>query len=80
MALYNVQSISRHDVGPLLVQPVERQSLAFLTATIVRTHASPEATRRCSGQGWTDQLVATPLEQCQWAGFHGDPAPSAEVR
>lgn len=39
MALYNAQPISRHDVGPLLVQPVERQSLAFLTATIVRTDA-----------------------------------------
>jgi HK97 family phage major capsid protein len=37
VALYNAQPISRHDVGPLLVQPVERQSLAFLTATVVRT-------------------------------------------
>ncbi len=37
MALYNVQPISRHDVGPLLVQPVERASVAFLTSTTVRT-------------------------------------------
>ncbi len=37
MPLYNVQPISRHDVGPLLVQPVERASIAFLTSTTVRT-------------------------------------------
>jgi hypothetical protein len=37
MALYNVQSISRHDVRPLLVQPVEAASVAFLTSTTVRT-------------------------------------------
>jgi hypothetical protein len=37
MALYNVQSISRHDVRPLLVQPVEATSVAFLTNTTVRT-------------------------------------------
>ena len=30
MAMYNRQPISREDVGPLLVQPVQRASLAFL--------------------------------------------------
>ena len=37
MALYNFQSLSRHDVGPLLVQPVERASVVFLTSTTVCT-------------------------------------------
>ncbi len=37
MPLYNVQPISRHDVGPLLVQPVQAASIAFLTSTTVRS-------------------------------------------
>ncbi len=40
MPLYNEQPISREDVGPLFVQPVERASVAMQTSTTVMTDGS----------------------------------------
>ncbi len=37
MATYNKQPMSRTDVGPLFVQPVQAESVAFRTSTIVET-------------------------------------------
>ena len=37
MTLLNYQPISREEVGPLLIQPVQRESVAFATSTTVST-------------------------------------------